>query len=80
LLRDALLRQQRTMRTDDWRLAATKSALGAALIGLSQYDEAEGLLTAAQAVLKDVPGRQGREAAATRERLATLANARRSAR
>jgi tetratricopeptide (TPR) repeat protein len=80
LLRDALLRQQRTMRADDWRLAATRSALGAALIGLAQYDEAERLLTAAQAVLKDVPGRQGREAAATRERLATLTDARRSAR
>jgi tetratricopeptide (TPR) repeat protein len=76
LLRDALRRQQRTMQAGDWRLAATKSALGEALIALGQLDEAEHLLTDAGAILKDVPGRQGREAAATRERLAALAEAR----
>jgi tetratricopeptide (TPR) repeat protein len=76
LLRDALLRQQRTMRADDWRLAATKSALGATLTALGQPLEAQRLLTEAGAILQDVPGRQGREAAATRERLRALADAR----
>ena len=36
LLRDAMIRQQRTMPAHDWRLAATKSALGEALISLAQ--------------------------------------------
>ena len=76
LLRDALRRQQRAMQAGDWRLAATKSALGEALIALGQLDEAEHLVTDAGAILKDVPGRQGREAVATRERLAALAEAR----
>jgi serine/threonine protein kinase/tetratricopeptide (TPR) repeat protein len=76
LLRDALHRQQRTMKADDWRLAATRSALGEALTASGSYQEAERLLTEAQAVLKDVPGRQGREAVATRDRLAALAVAR----
>ena len=36
LLRDAMIRQQRTMPAHDWRLAATRSALGEALIALAQ--------------------------------------------
>jgi hypothetical protein len=64
------------MKADDWRLAATRSALGEALTASGSYQEAERLLTEAQAVLKDVPGRQGREAVATRDRLAALAVAR----
>jgi serine/threonine protein kinase/Tfp pilus assembly protein PilF len=80
LLRDALHRQQRTMPPDDWRLASTKSALAAALTALARYDEAERLLIEASATLKDVPGRQGREAAATRERILALSNARKDAR
>jgi serine/threonine protein kinase/Tfp pilus assembly protein PilF len=77
LLRDVLTRQQTTLPADDWLIAATRSALGAALIEREQLDEAERLLTEASAVLQDVPGRQGREAAANRERLAALAQARR---
>jgi eukaryotic-like serine/threonine-protein kinase len=80
LLRDAVIRQQRTIPAHDWRLAATRSALGEALIALAQYDEAERLLTEAHAILKDVPGRQGREAAATRDRLVALDSARRNTR
>jgi tetratricopeptide (TPR) repeat protein len=76
LLRDALTRQQKTLPAQDWRVAATKSALGAALTSLHKYDEAAGLLQDASGVLKDVPGRQGREAAATRVRLAALERAR----
>jgi hypothetical protein len=64
----------------DWRVAATKSALGASLIELRKFDEAQRLLTDARGVLKDVPGRQGREAAATRQRLAALDRARPSRR
>lgn len=71
-LRDALQRQQRAWRADDWRTAATRSALGETLTALRRYQEAEHLLIEANAVLKDVPGRQGREAAATRARLAAL--------
>ena len=80
LLRDALTRQQKTLPATDWRVAATKSALGASLIELRQFDEAHRLLTDASAVLKDVPGRQGREAAAARQRLAALGRARTSLR
>jgi serine/threonine-protein kinase len=79
LLREAVIRQERVLHTSDWRLAATRSALGAALTGLGQFDEAERLLQQAAATLQDVPGRQGREAAATRQRLLAL-HARRSAR
>jgi tetratricopeptide (TPR) repeat protein len=70
-LRDALVLEQR-LAIDETRVAYAKSALGAALLELRQYDEAERLLSDASAVLKDVPGRQGYEAAATRERLAAL--------
>ena len=80
LLRDALARQERTLQANDWRVAATKSALGAALTHLQKLDEADRLLNEAAGVLKDLPGRQGREAAATRDRLAALARARASRR
>jgi tetratricopeptide (TPR) repeat protein len=72
LLRDALRRQLLLLAPDDWLVAATKSALGAALTELGQLDEAERHLTEAIANLTDVPGREGREAAVTRERLAAL--------
>ena len=76
LLGDVLRRQQAILPDDDWLVAATRSALGAALTELKQFDEAERLLTDANAILKDVPGREGREAAATRARLAALSLAR----
>ena len=47
------------------------SVLGAALMALARYDEAEVLLNA-QRVLKDIPGAQGQEARATRTRLVAL--------
>ncbi len=71
-LRGALTRQEDSLPPDDWRLAATRSALGAALTARGEHDEAHRLLTAASAVLRDVPGREGREAALTRDRLAAL--------
>jgi hypothetical protein len=72
LLRQALGAQQRAHAAGDWRIAATKSVLGAALTALGRHPEAERLLIEAQTVLQDVPGRQGREARATRERLEAL--------
>jgi serine/threonine protein kinase/Tfp pilus assembly protein PilF len=76
LLREALALQQRSMSASDWRILATQSALGEALIGLSRYDEADRLLASASSMQKDLPGRQGREAALTRARLAALHDAR----
>jgi tetratricopeptide (TPR) repeat protein len=72
LLRDALTRQQRTSAAGDWRLAATQGILGGLLVRRGEYQAAEALLLDANRVLKDVPGRQGREAAATRESLVAL--------
>jgi eukaryotic-like serine/threonine-protein kinase len=72
LLRDAQQRQAQTSSESDWRLAVTRSLLGASLMEQGDYREAEPLLLEASRVLKDVPGRQGREAAATRLRLTTL--------
>jgi serine/threonine protein kinase/Tfp pilus assembly protein PilF len=76
LLRDALTRQQQTLQLQDWRIAATKSALAEALTALQRFDEADRLLDEAIAGLKDVPGRQGRAAAAARDRRAALDRAR----
>jgi serine/threonine protein kinase/Tfp pilus assembly protein PilF len=72
LLRDALARQQRGSAADDWRLAATKGILGALLLRQRDYRAAEPLLVEASRVLRDVPGRQGREAAASRNSLVAL--------
>jgi serine/threonine protein kinase/Tfp pilus assembly protein PilF len=76
VLRDALERYTRALASDDWRVAATESALGQALTALGQYDEAARLLTDASPKQKDIPGRQGREAALTRARIAALNDAR----
>jgi len=73
LLRDALTRQQRTSPESDWRLAATRSTLAEALLRRGAHREAIPLLESASRILRDVPGRQGREAAATRARLALVA-------
>jgi hypothetical protein len=75
LLRRALAVRERTYPPDDWRTAATKSHLGAALTAGRRYAEAEPLLLAAVKVLKDVPGRQGKEARSARARLVSLYDA-----
>ena len=75
LLRHALAVRERTLPSGDWRIAMTKSLLGAALTARRRYVEAERLLLEANAALRDVPGREGREAKATRERLAVLYDA-----
>jgi tetratricopeptide (TPR) repeat protein len=71
-LADAAARQRATLPATDWRIAATDSALGEAMTRLGRYEDAERLLTDAAKVLKDVPGRQGREAAMNTRRLAEL--------
>ena len=76
LLGDALRIRQRTFPPDDWRIGVPRSVLGAALTALGRYDEAEGLLLEAQRVLRNIPGEQGKEAEATRARLAALSEAR----
>lgn len=72
VLRDTLVRQGRLLRPDDWRLAVTRSALGGALHALGRHAEAEPLLANAVSVLRDVPGREGREAGLARQRLDAL--------
>jgi hypothetical protein len=71
-LREALRVQRLTCAEHSWRIATTKSLLGAALMGLGRLTEAEPLLIEASRRLKDVPGPQGRETKRTRERLAAL--------
>jgi tetratricopeptide (TPR) repeat protein len=72
MAREALAIRRRTLPEDDWRLASSKSILGAVLTELRRYDEAETLLTEAARALKDVPGPQGREAKMARARLEAL--------
>ena len=72
LLRDGLRIRRRAYPAGDWRIAAAESVLGETLTRLGRYEEAETLLLAASRVLKDVGGAQGRDAAATRTRLAAL--------
>lgn len=74
-LREALRVQLRTCGEDSWRVAATRSLLGAALLELGRLVEAESQLLTASRRLPDLPGPQGRETAPTRERLALLARA-----
>ncbi len=73
LLREALKAQRSVYAETSWRISTTKSLLGAALLGQGRNDEAAPLLREASQVLKDIPGPQGRETNATRERLALLA-------
>jgi serine/threonine protein kinase/tetratricopeptide (TPR) repeat protein len=72
VLRHSLAARRKVYAEDDWRTATTKSMLGEALTLLGRFPEAERLLLEANAVLKGGPGREGREARATQERLAAL--------
>lgn len=72
LLREALRVQRLTGVENGWRITATKSLLGRALAQQGQRGEAERWLTEASQVLKEIPGPQGRETAATRATLAQL--------
>ena len=72
LLREALRLRASALGEGDWRVAATASLLGEALAGLGRRAEAEALLSGAARTLRQVPGPQGREAAANDRRLAAL--------
>jgi hypothetical protein len=72
LLRNALQSRLRTYPETDWRVGSARSLLGAALVGLRRYQEAEPLLLDAERVLKHIAGPQGREARANLLHLASL--------
>ncbi|HNC22649.1 MAG TPA: serine/threonine-protein kinase [Opitutaceae bacterium] len=72
LLREALRVQQHFYPPNGWRVATTKSLLGAALLGQGRPAEAAPLLADATRILPELPGPQGRETQATRERCALL--------
>ena len=76
LLRRGLEVRRRAYSETDWRVAAAKGQLGAALVALRRFDEAEPLLLQARAALKDIPGPQGRELHAVVSSLAELQKAR----
>jgi serine/threonine-protein kinase len=64
--------RRRTFPEDDWSVGATKSLLGAALVALARYEEAEAVLLDAQRDLEATPGPPGRDARATIGRLVAL--------
>ena len=72
LARQALQQRERLYEKGDWRIAGAKSTLAETLIAQRRYAEAEPLLLDAHAILKDVPGAQGRDARNTRARLVAL--------
>jgi serine/threonine protein kinase/Tfp pilus assembly protein PilF len=71
-LRHALSVRQRVMEESDWRVAQVRSLLGASLAAQRRFTEALPLMTAAAAVLKPLPGVQGREYASNRARLVAV--------
>ncbi len=75
MARQSLEIRRRVLPDSNWQTASSESLLGAVLTGLGRYDEAEPRLLHAQQVLKDIPGAQGQEAQANRERLAALKQA-----
>ena len=78
LARESLDIRRRIFREGNWQTASTESLFGAVLTALGRYAEAETLLLHAQQVLKDIPGEQGEEFRANRQRLAALFQARSS--
>ena len=64
--------RRRTFPEEDWSVAATKSLLGATLVALSRYDEAEAVLLDAHRDLTALPGPPGRDARTTLTRLVAL--------
>ena len=67
--------RRRTFLDDDWSVGATKSLLGASLVALARYDEAEAVLLDARHDLDAMPRPHGRELKATMARLITLYDA-----
>ena len=64
--------RRRTLPEDDWSVGATKSLLGATLVALKRYAEAEPVLLAARRDIDITPGPQSPEAKATIARLVAL--------
>jgi hypothetical protein len=64
--------RRRTFVEDDWSLGATKSLLGASLVALGRYDEAEGVLLDARRELESQPTLPGAEMKTTIKRLLEL--------
>jgi hypothetical protein len=67
--------RRRTFPEDDWSVGATKSLLGASLVALARYDEAEAVLLDARHDLDAMPRPHRRELKATMARLITLYDA-----
>lgn len=72
VLRRVLQVRETLYPSTDWRIGQVKSLLGASLMAQGRLAEAEPLMRAAAAVLKPVPGGQGKEYQANGERLARL--------
>ena len=64
--------RRRTFPEDDWSVGATKSLLGAALVALARYGEAEAVLLDARRDLQAMPDPQDRDARSTLTRLVAL--------
>jgi serine/threonine protein kinase/Tfp pilus assembly protein PilF len=72
VLRRVLAARQRIYPAGDWRVAQAQSLLGAALMAKRLYPEAESLMLDADRVLRAVPGAEGDERTANRDRLAQV--------
>jgi hypothetical protein len=71
-LRHVLEIRERLLDPGDWRIAQSKSLLGASLLAQRRYADAEPLLLDADRILVAVPGPQERERASNRRRLVAL--------
>jgi len=64
--------RRRTRLQDDWSIGATKSLLGASLVGLHRYDEAEAVLLDARRDLETSRPARNAELKSTITRLVEL--------
>ena len=64
--------RRRTFVEDDWSIGATKSLLGASLVALARYDEAERVLLEAERDLQSSPAVSNADLKTTRARLVDL--------
>ena len=64
--------RRRTFPEDDWSVGATKSLLGASLVALARYDEAEAVLLAARRDLESLRPFRDADMKATVARLVEL--------
>ena len=64
--------RRRTFVEDDWSIGATKSLLGASLVALGRYDDAERVLLEAEHDLQSSPAVSDAELRTTRTRLVDL--------